>query len=211
MKRFPVLAASAFLLYCHGASPAETNAPAHGKVVAIVNAADVPSEMLAQLKQLAGKSMKVAFETSTVARVDTTNLLAAGVEGSRYCKDNYAAMVILVAAPTSFTVHASFNTNTMTSVINVTAMAAANGDLYRSRVLKQVVRGTAFAFGLKPSKDPLCATRDYRTLAELDKMPPVLFPPWQHAFEKLAVTRGLRIDRPVPRKPPVTPPAPKAP
>jgi hypothetical protein len=211
MKTLAALAAASSVFVAHGLCLADTNSTPQGKVIAIVNAGAVSPEMLEQLKQLAGKSLRVAFETAAVPAVETTNLLASGTDGRKHWKDNYAAMVLLVSAPTSLAVHASFNTNTMTSVINVTAMAADNDVLYRSRVHKQVVRGAAFAFGLKPSRDPLCASRDYRTLAELDKMPAVLFPPWQHAFEKLAAARGLRIDRPVPKRAPVAPPAPPAP
>lgn len=203
------------VLSVYRAYSAETNAAPPSKVIAIVNAAEIPSETLLQIKQLAAKALKVQFETATVARVETTNLLAAGADSKKHWRDGYAAMVVLVTAPTSFPVHASFNTNTATSVINVTAMSADSAEVYRARLVKQVVRGAVFALGMKPSKDPLCVTRDYRVLPDLDKMPPVLFPPWQHAFEKIAVARGMSVAKPVPKRqppvPPVTPPAPQPP
>lgn len=207
---FALVTAFSVLSAAHAIS-AETNAAPPSKVIAIINAADIPADTLLQIRQLAARAIKVQFETATVARVESTNLLAAGTDARKYWRDGYSAMVVLVTAPTSFPVHASFNTNATTSVINVTAMSADNAEIYRARLVKQVVRGAVFALGMKPSKDPLCVTRDYRTLPDLDKMPPVLFPPWQHAFEKIAAAQGMKVERPVPRRTtqttPATPPA----
>jgi predicted Zn-dependent protease len=184
------------ILLAQGVCRAETNAAPSGKVIALVNAGAVSPEVLARLEELARKSLRVPFKAVTIHRIETTNLLALSPDLKKEWKENYAAMVALVAAPTSFVTHASFNTDEMLSVVNVTAMSTDNPDLYRARLLKQVVRGAIFALGLKPSRDPLCVSRDYRTLSDLDGMPAVLFPPWQSKFSRLAAERGIEVEKP---------------
>lgn len=200
-----------------GVCLAETNSAPPGKVIALVNAGAVSPEMFAQLEQLAEKSLKIPFEPVTISKIETTNMLALAPDMKKEWKPNYAAMVVLVTAPTSYTVHASFNTNEMLSVVNVTAMSADTPGILRSRILKQIVRGTVFAFGVTPSRDPLCVSRDYRTVKELDGMPAVLFPPWQSNFARFAQARGVEVEKPklppsikVPPAPNM-PPAPKMP
>jgi hypothetical protein len=199
------------VVFAQGVCGAETNSTPPGKVIALVNAGAVPPEMLAQLEKLAEKSLKVPFETVTIRKIETTNLLALAADLKKEWKPNYAAMVALVTAPTSFTAHASFNTNDVLSVVNVTAMSADSPDVYRARVLKQVVRGTVFAFGLRPSRDPLCVSRDYRTVTDLDRMPAVLFPPWQSNFARLAGACGVEVEKPKFPHSIKAPPAPKMP
>ena len=198
-------------LFAPGVCRADTNSAPPGKVVALVNAGAVSPELLAQLKELARKSLKVPFETVTIPRIETTNLLALASDLKKEWKQNYAAMIVLVTAPTSFAMHASFNTNELFSAVNVTAMSADNPEVYRTRVLKQVVRGAVFSFGLMPSKDPLCVSRNYRNVEDLDRMPAVLFPPWQSKFVRLASARGVEIDRPQFPSLLKAPPPPKAP
>jgi hypothetical protein len=109
-------------------------------------------------------------------------------------------MVMLVNATTTVVSHASYNTNAAISIVNVTAMREANPDIVRARLQKQVIRGAVFAFGIPPSDDPLCVSRDYRTLEEFDMMPAVLFPPWQDRFETLASSRQIAVQDPPLRK-----------
>jgi hypothetical protein len=160
---------------------------------------------------MAGDSLKVPFETVTIPKIETTNMLALAPGLKKEWKPNYAAMVVLVTAPTSFIAHASFNTNESLSVVNVTAMSLDNTNLYNARLLKQVVRGAVFAFGMNPSRDPLCVSRDYRTLQDLDRMPAVLYPPGQNQFATLAASRGVEVKKPKRRLSPKAPPPPNMP
>jgi hypothetical protein len=185
-----IWAAIAFLSCLSLAFPAETNVPA--KTISLVNAGAVSPEELAGLARSAEKSLGVSFETATMPRLDMTNLCALPSAVLAARKPSYAAVVILVAS-TGILQHAAFHTNEMVSVVNVSAMASTNATLRQSRLLKQVVRGTVFAMGIMPSKDPLCVSRDYSTLAQLDSMPAVLFPPWQSNFIKLAAKHGVKI------------------
>jgi hypothetical protein len=177
------------LLVATAASAQTTNAP--GKVIGIVNAAGVSPEMLQAIEAGAERSLNVPFETVTIPPVSVTNLLAAHPTAKTRMLPNYAAMVMLVNATTAVVSHASYDTNTAISIVNVTAMRDEKTDLFQQRLVKQVVRGTVFAFGIPPSKDPLCVSRDYMTLHDFDTIIFGLFPPWQWRFDKIAVAKDL--------------------
>lgn len=213
MRTSITAAVIALSLASRGFCAPDTNAVSKGKVIALVSACGLSSEVVTRIEGLAEKSLKVPFEVIMAEPIVSTNLLAVVPDAKKkQWKEDFAAMVILVSAPTSFSMHASFNTNEMASVVNVTAMTAEDPSVFQSRILKQVVRGTVFAFGMKPSRDPLCASRDYRSVEDLDRMPAVLFPPWQSAFTELAGGRGVSVEKPkFPRRPMPAPPAPPSP
>ncbi|MFA7368455.1 MAG: hypothetical protein WC334_02305, partial [Kiritimatiellales bacterium] len=48
-----------------------------------------------------------------------------------------------------------------------------------------------FSFGLPPTPDPFCVTRDYNSLEDLDSMGRNFSPPWQGRFAEEAAKRGL--------------------
>ena len=186
MKAFTALLVLVGVL---AANAETTNAP--GKVIAIVNAAGLKPDVLQAIKQAAEKSLNVPFETVTIAPIQATNLVAVLPAAAAQKTERYPALVMLVNATTAVLNHASYDTNTAVSIVNVTAMATDKPDVLQTRLNKQVIRGTVFAFGLPPSRDPFCVSRDYKTTDDLDKAVTVLFPPWQWRFEQYAQQKGL--------------------
>jgi len=191
----------AVLVAVLAANAETTNVPA--KVIGIVNAAGLTANMLQAIRQAAEKSLNVPFEAVTIEPLVATNLTAMHPVVAKQKNEHYAAMVVLVSAATSVVSHASYNTNTAVSIVNVTAMQNADAKLLQARLNKQVIRGAVFALGIPPSKDPFCVSRDYRNLDDFDKVVPVLFPPWQFRFTKEAENKGLSslVSRRPPRPP----------
>ncbi|MEI7851979.1 MAG: hypothetical protein WCH86_09115, partial [Kiritimatiellales bacterium] len=67
-----------------------------------------------------------------------------------------------------------------------------DAEKFGRRVERQVMRAAAFSFGLEPTPDPFCVTRDYDSLEDLDTMGRNFSPPWQGRFAEEALKRGLR-------------------
>lgn len=76
-------------------------------------------------------------------------------------------------------------------LINVMPLQINDPEKYYRRIERQVMRAAAFVFGLPPTPDPFCVTRDYRSLEDLDRMGRNYSPPWQGRFTDEAAKRGL--------------------
>jgi predicted Zn-dependent protease len=77
------------------------------------------------------------------------------------------------------------------AVINAQALYTDDAEKFARRIERQVMRAAAFSFGLPPTPDPFCVTRDYRSLEDLDLMGRNFSPPWQGRFADEAAKRGL--------------------
>ena len=78
------------------------------------------------------------------------------------------------------------------AVVNVKPLrTGASDEVLYQRTRRMVMRSAAFVFGLEPTPDPFCVTRDYRDLNDLDRMGNNYSPPWQDRYAKEAAKRGL--------------------
>jgi predicted Zn-dependent protease len=77
------------------------------------------------------------------------------------------------------------------AIINTQPLYTDDAEKFARRLERQVMRAAAFSFGLTPTPDPFCVTRDYSSLEDLDSMGRNFSPPWQGRFAEEATKRGF--------------------
>jgi hypothetical protein len=108
----------------------------------------------------------------------------------RVKKDSDAALIVL-SGFNGEPRHLAVYPEKSIALINAQPLYTADAEIFARRIERQVMRAAAFSFGLPPTPDPFCVTRDYSTLEDLDAMGRNFSPPWQGRFAEEAEKRGL--------------------
>lgn len=87
--------------------------------------------------------------------------------------------------------HLAVHSGSGIALINTQVLYTDDPEIFARRIERQVMRAAAFSFGLTPTPDPFCVTRDYSSLEDLDTMGRNFSPPWQGRFAEEAEKRGL--------------------
>lgn len=177
------------------------------KRIMIVNMAGVEDRVLEQVRGHAETNMYVTVVATNVTSVKGDDLMSIGEGAVRLKTPSDACLIVLASPSRRTTMHALMLTNVMVTVVNADAMHTDVVAKYASRLQRQVIRGTAFLFGIGGDPDPFCVMHDYRTLEDLDKMGMNFSPPWGEMFRKAAAARGLEVRPLFKPRPPKAPPA----
>lgn len=205
--RFLVAVTLACMLNIPSRVLANTNTTTTVKHVLILNGAGIDSVSLERIREYAEANLYVPVIATNGAPVRGSDLRAIGEALRKVRNDSDTCLVALVTPDKETPLHAVMLTNAMVTVVNVEAMKTDDGVKYVRRLQRQVMRGSAFLFGIGPDPDPHCVMHDYRTLDDLDKMGLNFSPPWGEMFRKAAAARGMEV-RPLSRpRPPKAPSA----
>jgi len=174
------------------------------KTLTLVNVAAVDTEMLEQIRTFAEKELKVPvrmIDRPELAGKSDFQTLEAAALTTKHEQD----VAYIVVAELDGEEHLKVNTDSGIAIINAKALYTDDFEKFTGRIQRMVMRAAAFSFGLEPTPDPFCVTRDYRSLEDLDRMGRNYSPPWQGRYAKEAAKRGLRKVTPTFVKPPSTP------
>jgi predicted Zn-dependent protease len=175
-----------------------------GKTLTLVNAAAVESGLLEQVRAYTEKELRVpvrAIDRPELAGKESFQTL----EKAALTLKSENDVVYIVVAELPGEEHLQLDPETGIAVINAKALYTADAEKFDGRIRRMVMRAAAFAFGLEPTPDPFCVTRDYQSLDDLDRMGNNYSPPWQMRYAGEAEKRGLRTIQPVFVKPPLRP------
>ena len=170
----------------------------------MVNAANVDSGLLEQVRAFAENQLRVPVRLINLPELaGKESFQALGKDAAALKSELDAAYIVIAELPGEE--HLKVNPDTGIAIINSKALYTDDVDKFTGRIRRMVMRAAAFSFGLEPTPDPFCVTRDYRSLDDLDRMGNNYSPPWQFRYAQEAEKRGLRKLDPVPIRPPVRP------
>ncbi len=162
------------------------------KAIALVNAAAVDAALLERVRLFAEDQLHVPVRT----------LEKPGLAGKKSFQTlEHSATRVKKDADVSFIVLAGINGDDQhlavyaeegVALINVYSLYTDEAEVFARRIERQVMRAAAFAFGMPPTPDPFCVTRDYHSLEDLDRMGRNYSPPWMGRFAEEAEKRGLQ-------------------
>ncbi len=165
------------------------------KTVTIVNAAAVDVETLESFRQFAEKELHVPVRAIEKPKLATKkDLQALQKSAMRMKHENDVSYIVLAGFEGEKTL--TVNTNCALAIVNIQPLWIDDSETFRKRIQRMVMRAAAFTFGLPPTPDPFCVTRDYRSLEDLDRMGNNFSPPWQGRFADEAAKRGLQESKP---------------
>jgi hypothetical protein len=174
------------------------------KILTVVNAAAVDTNLLEQVRAFAEKELRVPVRV-----IDMPALAEQGdfqtLENSAMATKHENDVAYIIAAELDEEEHLRVNADSGIAMINAKALYTDDAEKFTGRIRRMVMRAAAFSFGLEPTPDPFCVTRDYRSLEDLDRMGNNYSPPWQVRFAEEAAKRGLQNATPTPAKPPFAP------
>jgi len=159
------------------------------KAITILNSAAVDADLLERIRAFAETELHVPVRVTEGCPLAGT-CTAVYKKLLRIKKPHDAALIALAEMEGSGEHLAVFASEGI-AMINVPALYTEDAIKYERRIERQVMRAAAFAFGLPPTPDPFCVTRDYRSLEDLDRMGRNFSPPWQGRFAEEAAGRGL--------------------
>ena len=165
------------------------------KAIAIVNADAVSSNVLERVRAFAEKELHVRVRAETCSElsgpVDFQSLETAA---AALKDENDVAYIVLASLDAEE--HMKVTAEAGIAIVNARPLRIDDAETFGRRMERMVMRSAAFCFGLPPTPDPYCVTRDYRSLEDLDRMGRNYSPPWQGRFAKEAAARGLEEVRP---------------
>ena len=174
------------------------------KTLTVVNAAAMDTALLEQVRAFAERELRVPVRlienSKLTARKNFQTLESAAVQAKHENDVSY-----IVVAKLDGEEHLRVNADNGIAIINARALFSDDSTIFTGRIRRMVMRAAAFSFGLEPTPDPFCVTRDYRSLEDLDRMGNNYSPPWQARFAEEAAKRGLQSPKPA------APPRPAAP
>lgn len=167
------------------------------RAVTIVNAAAVEAPLLERVRAFAEKELHVPVRTVENRRLaGKKSFTALEKSAQRFKSDNDVILIVLAGISTE-PQHLAVYSGKGIALVNTQVLYTDETEIFSRRVERQVMRAAAFSFGLPPTPDPFCVTRDYSSLEDLDTMGRNFSPPWQGRFAEEAEKRGLvRPDSP---------------
>jgi predicted Zn-dependent protease len=197
-KIFLVLVGMLFCLSGCAPTPKE-------KALALVSTGAVSAELVGQIQEYVEAQLKVPVRLSNkpawAKKTGVSDLKKVALRA----KSDADVVYIVIASAEGSEDHLQVFEEDGVAVINVAPLATDDVKKFDRRVERQVMRAAAFLFGLPPTPDPFCVTRNYSSLEDLDRMGRNYSPPWQGRYAKEAAARGLlplQSENDAPRQPP---------
>lgn len=178
-------------MMCVWSMTASTNADG---MIGLVDAGAMDKDLLERVCGYAQQETRLVVQAREIEARPFATLEAATGAIKDMRKENETMIIGLVSCEADL--HAHYETNHLAATINVTALKTDNRETYARRVERQVMRAIAFLAGLEPSPDPLCVTRHYTTLKDLDSMGRNYSPPWLFKLQELSREKGLEPVQP---------------
>ncbi|MFA6173190.1 MAG: hypothetical protein WC701_05840 [Kiritimatiellales bacterium] len=161
------------------------------KTVTIVNAAAVDAGLLERVRAFAENELHVPVRTVENPELAGKKDFQALEKSARRIKTDADVSLIVLAGFNGERRHLAVFSGSGIAIINAQPLYTADSETFARRIERQVMRAAAFSFGLPPTPDPFCVTRDYNSLEDLDSMGRNFSPPWQGRFAEEAAKRGL--------------------
>ena len=157
----------------------------------LVNAAAVDAELLERVRAFAEGQLHVPVRTIEKPRLAGKEDFQTLEKAALRIKTDADAALIVLAGINGEEKHLAVFAGDGVALINAQPLYTDDPETFARRIERQVMRAAAFVFGLPPTPDPFCVTRDYRSLDDLDRMGRNYSPPWMGRFADEAVKRGL--------------------
>jgi hypothetical protein len=162
------------------------------KTITLVNAAaGVNAPLLERLRVFAEKELHVRVRTLENPELAGFNTFQPLETAAKQVKTDVDVTLIVLAELNGTASHLMVYPEDGIALVNASPLYTDDAEKFARRMERQVMRAAAFTFGMEPTPDPFCVTRDYRSLADLDSMGRNYSPPWQGRFAKEAARRGL--------------------
>ncbi len=161
------------------------------KTITLVNATAVDALQLERLRTFAESELHVPVRTVENPKLAGKKNFNALEKAARRSKTNAEVCLIVLAGFNGELRHLAVYAKSGIALINTQPLYTADEETFARRIERQVMRAAAFSFGLPPTPDPFCVTRDYTSLEDLDSMGRNFSPPWQSRFAEEAEKRGL--------------------
>ncbi|MFA7257388.1 MAG: hypothetical protein WC047_07445 [Kiritimatiellales bacterium] len=186
MRVVALLTISLFLLTggCSQQAPQE-------KTITIVNAAAVDAPLLERLRSFAEQELHVPVRTLEKPKLAGKKNFQTLEKASERVKTDADVTLIVLAGFNDEQKHLVVYSNRGIAIVNSLPLYTDDAEKFARRMERMIMRAAAFSFGMDPTPDPFCVTRDYRSLEDLDLMGLNYSPPWQGRFAEEAVQRGL--------------------
>ena len=166
--------------------------PQQEKAITIVNAAAVDAPMLERIRAFAEQELHVPVRVLEKPSLAGKESFQAMEKAAQSVKTEADVTLIVLTGFNNESSHLTVYSNSSIAVVNIQPLYTDDAETFGRRVERQVMRSAAFSFGLEPTPDPFCVTRDYDSLEDLDTMGRNFSPPWQGRFAEEAGKRGLR-------------------
>lgn len=184
--RLIILLTISLFLFTAGCSKAP-----QGKAITLVNAAAVDAPLLERVRAFAERELHVPVRAIENPRLAGKPDFSAVEKSALRIKTDADVILIVLSGINGDPRHLTVYSKSGIAVINAQPLYTADAETFARRIERQVMRAAAFTFGLGPTPDPFCVTRDYSSLEDLDSMGRNFSPPWQGRFTDEAGKRGL--------------------
>ena len=161
------------------------------KAITIVNAAAVDAPLLERLRAFAERELHVPVRTLEKPKLAGSKSFQALEKAVQRVKTDADVTLIVLAGFNNDPNHLAVYPEQGIALVNSLPLYTDDAEKFARRMERQVMRAAAFAFGMEPTPDPFCVTRDYTSLEDLDSMGRNFSPPWQGRFAEEAAKRGL--------------------
>ncbi|NOU36019.1 MAG: hypothetical protein HOO88_04555 [Kiritimatiellaceae bacterium] len=161
------------------------------KAITLVNAAAIDAPLLERIRTFAEQELHVPVRTLEKPKLAGKKSFQALESKMKRLKTDADVVLIVLTGFNAEPQHLAVYPASGIAVINTQPLYTNDTEKFARRLERQVMRAVAFSFGLTPTPDPFCVTRDYGSLEDLDTMGRNFSPPWQGRFAEEAVERGL--------------------
>lgn len=172
------------LVGCAPQGPAE-------KTLTLVNTGTVEAQVVEGIREFAREQLRVPVRMiENLKLAAPADFQALEKEASKKKHVNDAAYIVITSLESGE--HMRVFAESGVAVVNTRPLKTDDASKYAERIQRMVMRSAAFVFGLEPTPDPFCVTRDYSSLEDLDRMGNNYSPPWQARYAEEAAKRGLQ-------------------
>lgn len=161
------------------------------KAITLVNAAAVDAPLLERIRAFAEQELHVPVRVMEKPKLAGEKGFQALEKKAKQVKTKADAVLIVLAGFNAEPQHLAVYPASGVAIINTQPLYTDDAEKFARRLERQVMRAAAFSFGLTPTPDPFCVTRDYSSLEDLDSMGRNFSPPWQGRFAEEATKRGF--------------------
>jgi len=160
--------------------------------ITLVNAAAVDAELLERVRVFAEDQLHVPVRTLEKPKLAGKKDFQTLEKSALRIKTDADVSLIVLAGINGEEKHLAVYAKDGVALINAQPLYTNDAEAFARRMERQVMRAAAFVFGLPPTPDPFCVTRNYRSLEDLDRMGRNYSPPWMGRFADEAEKRGLK-------------------
>lgn len=161
------------------------------KTLTLVNTGAVEPQVLESIRKFAQEQLRVPVRIVENPKLSAPADFQTLEKAARKKKSENDVAYIVVTALDSDE-HMKVFVESGVCVVNTRPLQCEDASKYAKRIQRMVMRSAAFVFGLEPTPDPFCVTRDYSSLEDLDRMGNNYSPPWQARYAEEAAKRGLK-------------------